>query len=590
MLLKFSGYALSVLFAFASILFQSSTVQALSCYQGQIMIGQTVKSSLLTPCTHDAKACIKQMDFYTRIQQLGCSTTNCTDQQGRDSSESICTNMTQPPYLQRCCCYGDGCNEGPGEANYTNYYIPESTNVQSGVSSRSDSSFMLKPSGLKCYQGQTMIGQTFNSSQLMPCTFNAYSCVTQKDFQTGVEQRGSTGQYSSEPICTNMTQPPYLQQCCCYGDGCNWGPEEANYTMAPSTNVQNGVPPRSGSSFMSRPSSGLRCYQGRTMTGQTVNSSLLGTCTFNANTCVTQKNFQTGVEQRGCMTNNCTDVRFQHGEIIHVGSYLCTNMTQPPYLQQCCCYEDGSDVQSGVSSPSDPTSTPIPSSRLKCYQGQNIIGQAVNDSQLMPCTFNAYSCVKQMDFNSRVEQRGCQTRNCTDQQGRYSSDPICTNMTSPPYLQQCCCYGDGCNWGPEEAKYKMIQSTNVQNGLSSRSGSTFTSIPSSQLSCYQAQLKIGQTVNSSFYTQCARNANACLKQTDFFSGVVQFGCMTNNCTDQQGQYSAESICTNMTQPPYLQRCCCYGDGCNGGPGGAPPQAGPNVWINSVQLLLKSLFS
>ncbi|KAI1711596.1 hypothetical protein DdX_10058 [Ditylenchus destructor] len=488
MSIKFSGYATSVLFAFASILFNCSPVQGLSCYQGQIMIGQTVNSSLLMPCTFNAKSCIKQMDFNTRVEQHGCSTTNCTDLQGQYSSESICKNMTlaHMPYLQHCCCYGDGCNGGPEEANYT---MAQSTNVQNGVSSRNNSSVMSKPSRLKCYQGQTRTGQTVNSSLLMPCTFNAYSCLTQTDFQTGVEQRGcqsnncthQTGQLSFEPICTNMTRPPYLQQCCCYGDGCNGGPDEANYTMVQSTNVQSGLYPRSDSSFMSKPS-GLKCYQGRTMTGQTVNSSLL-----------------------------------------------------------------------------------------------------------TPCTFNAYSCLTQTDFQTGVEYRGCQTNNCTNQQGQYSSGPICTNMTRPPYLQQCCCYGDGCNGGPEESNYTIVQSANRQNGVYPRSDSSFMS-RSSALKCYQGQTMRGQTLNSSHIYPCTFNAFTCVTQTDFQTGVEQRGCQSNNCTNQRGQYASGPICTNMTQPPYLQQCCCYGDACNGGPGAASPQAGSSVWINSIQLLLKSFFN
>ncbi|KAI1723703.1 hypothetical protein DdX_03874 [Ditylenchus destructor] len=116
MLTNISGTALSMIFALITIcLFQSSEVHGLSCYQGQTMMGQAVNSSLLTPCTFNAFTCVKQEDFNSRIVQRGCQTNNCTNQQGQYSSAPICTNMTQPPYLQQCCCYGDGCNSAPSQ-------------------------------------------------------------------------------------------------------------------------------------------------------------------------------------------------------------------------------------------------------------------------------------------------------------------------------------------------------------------------------------------------------------------------------------------------------------------------------------------
>ncbi|KAI1709588.1 hypothetical protein Ddc_13839 [Ditylenchus destructor] len=87
---------------------------------------------------------------------------------------------------------------------------------------------------------------------------------------------------------------------------------------------------------------------------------------------------------------------------------------------------------------------------LSCYQGLNTMDQAVNSSLLMPCTFNAFTCVKEEDFTRRIVYRGCQAHNCTNQQGQYSTGPVCTNMIQPPYLQQCCCYGDGCNSAPSQ--------------------------------------------------------------------------------------------------------------------------------------------
>ncbi|KAI1691401.1 hypothetical protein Ddc_24271 [Ditylenchus destructor] len=164
----------------------------------------------------------------------------------------------------------------------------------------------------------------------------------------------------------------------------------------------------------------------------------------NANGCVKLVDFNSRVIQLGCSTDNCTD------ELGHYASeQVCRNMTDAPHFEKCCCNEDGCNGNQDDSKYKVVQEEPIPVNGLRCYQGQTRMDQPVNSTggaQLLPCRQNANTCVKQVDFNHRLVQRGCTVavRNCTDEQGQYSYTQVCKNMTDAPY-QLCCCNGDGCN-------------------------------------------------------------------------------------------------------------------------------------------------
>ncbi|KAI1698429.1 hypothetical protein DdX_17923 [Ditylenchus destructor] len=124
-------------------------------------------------------------------------------------------------------------------------------------------------------------------------------------------------------------------------------------------------------------------------------------------------------------------------------------MTQPPYIKTCCCYGDGCNGNQDVSKYKVVQEENMPVQGLRCYQGQSSMDQPVNSTggaQLRPCLRAANAiCGKELHFKEGLIARVCTVGNCTDQQGQPSFEPVCKNLSTYPYVKQCCCHGDGCN-------------------------------------------------------------------------------------------------------------------------------------------------
>uniref|UniRef100_A0A915CN24 UPAR/Ly6 domain-containing protein n=1 Tax=Ditylenchus dipsaci TaxID=166011 RepID=A0A915CN24_9BILA len=100
----FSGWICAVAF----LLFASSSVSALQCFQGQQNSTLPVSGSV-TQCPLGSMSCTKSVEPALKIATRGCQQTNCS-LNGIISSEGVCQNSTSYPYATYCCCYGDGCN------------------------------------------------------------------------------------------------------------------------------------------------------------------------------------------------------------------------------------------------------------------------------------------------------------------------------------------------------------------------------------------------------------------------------------------------------------------------------------------------
>ncbi|KAI1698057.1 hypothetical protein DdX_18127 [Ditylenchus destructor] len=239
--------------------------------------------------------------------------------------------------------------------------------------------------------------------------------------------------------------------------------------------------------FHSSEVNAIHCYQSRNLTENGMGGAVLGPCGNVDNGCFTADNLQTNITFRGCVEGNCLDEQYRYSP-----DPICVNASQPPYILSCCCYGNGNEDKSKYKLVQE---DPMPVDGLKCYQGQTLMDQPVNSpggAQLLPCR----------------------------EQLEHSSEPICKNMTVPPYVEHChveqCCYGDGCNGNEDESKYRL-----------------------EEIKCYQGRTSIDQPVDS------------------------PGGAQLLPCRELERQYLSEQICENMT---FAQQCsstlCCQGDGCN----------------------------
>ncbi|KAH7707547.1 hypothetical protein AAVH_25219, partial [Aphelenchoides avenae] len=117
-------------------------------------------------------------------------------------------------------------------------------------------------------------------------------------------------------------------------------------------------------------------------------------------------------------------------------------------------------------------------------------------------------------------------------------------------LEECCCYGDGCNGSDVDEPLRDFAD-----------GEWYASIP--PLRCYQFDRNASTPLNGLEPTLCAPGSRACSEYLSSMRAVVYHSCRLEACNDANLEHTTGPVCINRTLGALTaQSCCCSSDGCN----------------------------